>query len=72
MVEAELLIGHLRRQVKDLQMLLNYLESRDTVQGDDYTYSRQKLRQLIGGLRDLERFSAQRGSLHRMRAAWMN
>ena len=72
MVEAELLIGHLRQQVRNLQSLLNYLESRDQVQGEDYTYSHSRIRELIGGLRGLERFSLERGAIHNMRAVWMN
>ena len=72
MVEAELLIGHLRRQVRDLQSLLQYLESRDVVQDDDYSYSHVKLRELIRGLRELERFSSQRGEVYRLRAEWVN
>ncbi len=72
MVEAELLIGHLRRQVRNLQSLLNYLESRKTVQDEDYSYSHTKLRELIGGLKNLERFSSERGSVHSLRAVWLN
>ena len=72
MVEAELLIGHLRSQVRNLQALLNYLESRSTVEHDDYSYSRVRLQELITGLRELERFSAQRQAAHRLRATWLN
>jgi hypothetical protein len=72
MVEAELLIGHLRRQVRNLQSLLSYLENRDQVAHEDYSYSHTKLRELIAGLRELERFSLQRGTVHNMRAAWLN
>ena len=71
-VEAELLIGHLRRHVRDLQSLLNYLESRDAVRHEDYTYSHAKLRELIGNLKGLERFSEQRGTVYGLRAAWLN
>ncbi len=35
MVEAELLIGHLRNQVRHLQSLLHYLEGRDAIESDD-------------------------------------
>ena len=72
MVEAELLIGHLRSQVRNLQALLNYLESRPQVGWEDYSYSQTKLRELIYRLRELERFSSKRGSIHRLRAAWLN
>ena len=71
-VEAELLIGHLRRRMRDLQSLVNYLESREAVGSSDYSYSREKLQELIAGLRELEKFSSQRGAVHRMRAAWLN
>ena len=72
MVEAELLIGHLRGQVWNLQALVNYLESRERVEQEDFAYSQERLRQLIGGLKELERFSSQRGAVHRMRAEWLN
>ena len=72
MVEAELLIGHLRSQVRNLQALLNYLESRPQVERDDYSYSQVKLRELLKGLKGLERFSSQRGETHSLRAAWLN
>ncbi len=72
MVEAELLIGHLRKQVRNLQSLLSYLENRDTVQHEDYAYSRIKLRELIGGLKELEGFSSQRSGIHRLRVERLN
>ena len=72
MVEAELLIGPLRSQVRNLQSLLNYLEGRSTVDPEDYSYSHSKLRELITRLQELERFSSQRGTIHRLWAAWLN
>ena len=72
MVEAELLIGQLCRQVRDLQSLVNYLESREALAETDYAYSHTKLRELIGGLKQLERFSTEREASHRLRAAWLN
>ena len=72
MVEAELLIGHLRSQVRNLQSLLNYLESRQHVEQDDHAYSQTKLREMIERLRKLEHFSSTRGAVHRLRAAWLN
>ncbi len=72
MVEAELLIGHLRRQVRNLQSLLNYLENRDAVGTEDYSYSHTRLRELIGDLKALERFSLERGTVYNLRAVWMN
>lgn len=72
MVEAELLIGHLSCQVRELQSLLNYLESRETIQSEDFSYSHRRLRELIGRLKELERFSSQRGEARRLQAEWLN
>ena len=72
MVEAELLIGHLRRHVRDLQSLVNSLESHQAVREEEDTYSRSRLRELIGALRGLERFSQQRGTVHNLRTVWLN
>ena len=72
MVEAECLIGHLRDQVRGLQALLNYLESRSVVGGDDYAYSRTKLHSLIGQLKALERFSSTHGRVSQLQAVWLN
>jgi hypothetical protein len=72
MVEAELLIGNLRGQVRHMQSLLNYLESRQQVQSEDFSYSAGRLRELIARLKELERFSCRRGDALRMRASWMN
>lgn len=72
MVDAELLIGQLRGQVRHMQSLLNYLESRPHVEVDDFAYSGGKLREMIARLKELERFSCQRGAALRMRASWMN
>ena len=72
MVEAELLIGHLRTQVRDLQSLLNYLESRHGVGPEEYGYSGERLRELIAQLRGLECFTLERGATHRLKAEWLN
>ena len=72
MVEAELLIGQLRAQVRDLQSLLNYLENRLRVDEQDYAYSRAELQELISGLQELERFASQRGAIRGLRAEWLN
>ncbi len=72
MVEAELLIGQLRSQVHNLQSLMNYLENRNVLGDEEYSYSHAKLRELIGGLRQLERFSSDRGTAHGLRAVWLN
>ena len=72
MVEAEVLIGQLRSQVRNLQSLLNYLESRQEVAEDDYAYSSSRLRELIVRLKELEQFALKRGEVHRLRAEWLN
>ena len=72
MVETELLIGQLRKQVRDLQSLLNYLESREAVKQDDYAYVHTKLHDSIGQLKNLERFSLQRETHSRLQAQWLN
>lgn len=72
MVEAELLIGRLRNQVRSLQSLLNCLESRGAVEREDYAYSYARLRELIGSLKALEHLSSERGQAHQLRAAWLN
>ncbi len=72
MVEAELLISHLQSQVRNLQSLLQYLENREAVEHEDYSYSYGKLRELIGSLKELQRFTSQRGAVHRLRAEWLN
>ncbi len=72
MVEADLLIGNLRQQVRNLQSLLNYLEGRQAVETDDYSYSHTRLQELIQDLKSLERFSLDRGRIHNLRAVWLN
>ncbi len=72
MVEAEFVICHLRSQVRHLQSLLNYLESRDAVGYEDYSYTQTKLREVIGRLREMERFSSHRGASHLLQAQWVN
>ncbi len=72
MVDVELLISHLRSQVRNLQSLVHYLENRGAVEGEDYSYSAQRLRELIGHLKEMERFSSQRGRMRALRAHWLN
>ena len=72
MVESELLIGHLRSQVRSLQSLLSYLESREQVGQEDYMYSCRKLHEMVNGLKHLERFSSQQGASRRLQAQWWN
>ncbi len=73
MVEAELLLmGRLRKQVQHLQALLSYLENRTVVEQEDYAYSHTKLRELVGGLKELERFTARCRGAQQLRAEWFN
>lgn len=69
MVEAEYLIGRLRNQVLDLQKLLQYLESREQVEREDFPLLHAKLREVIKQLKQTERYSSQRQSLP---AIWLN
>jgi hypothetical protein len=72
MVEAELLIGHLRNEVHNLQSLLNYLESRNAMRREEYLYLKEKLREVVGRLNSVRRWSSQREQQALLRAAWLN
>lgn len=72
MVEAELVICHLRSQVRSLQSLLNYLENRDAVGHEEYGYVQATLRDVIERLKEMQRFSSERGEQHLLRAQWLN
>ena len=68
MVETEFWFSHLRGQVRDLQSLLNYLESRETVVGEDYAFLHARLGEVIGRLKDMERWSARQSGASFLRA----
>ena len=72
MVEAEFVICHLRSQVRNLQSLLNYLEDREAVGHEEYGYVQTALRDVIGRLKEMQRFSLERGEKHRLHAQWLN
>jgi len=72
MMEAEFVMCHLRNQVRDLQSMLNYLESRPVVEHEDYSYVHTRLHEVIGRLKEMERFSSQRGGVQGLRAHWLN
>ncbi len=72
MVEAEIVISHLRGQVRDLEALLNYLESRDVVGREEYGYLNAKLHEVIGRLKEMRRSSSQHGARSVMHAPWLN
>ena len=70
MMEAEQLIIGLRGQVRTLQSMLNYLESRDALERDDYAFCETKLKDIVRSLQGLQEFAAkERGGL---RAVWLN
>lgn len=71
MADTEYVINCLRSQMRDLQSVVNYLESREAVAGEDYAYVSGQLRELVAQLRALEQFSAARRSASR-RAGWLN
>ena len=72
MAEAEFVICHLRSQVRNLQSMLNYLESREGVGDEEYAYLQTKLHEVIGRLRDVQRFSGRRSDLQQLQAQWLN
>ncbi len=72
MVESEVLIAHLRRQVQELQTLVDHLEHRRALETDTRAYSQAKLHLLITRLHELERFSRERVAAHSARPAWWN
>ena len=72
MVHDEFFILNLRSQVRNLQALLNYLESCEVVDRDDYAYCREKLREVTKGLRELGDASSQRSVGQTLRAGWLN
>lgn len=63
---------HLRSQVRNLQSMLNYLESREGVGDEEYAYLQTKLHEMIGRLKEMKRFSSQRVGVPGLRAQWLN
>ena len=72
MVEAEYVICHLRSQARNLQAMLHYLESRETVASEDYSFLHTKLREVIKQLKGMERYSSQRKAIPCLRVVWLN
>ena len=72
MVEAEYVICHLRSQARNLQLLLSYLESRETVEHGNYEFLHTKLREVIKQLKEMERYSSQRKTMLCLKAVWLN
>jgi hypothetical protein len=72
MVEAEFVISSLRSQTRSLQAMLNYLESRETVEHGDYEFLYTKLREVIKQLKETERYSSRRKMMPCLKAVWLN
>ena len=72
MVEAEYVICNLRSQARDLQAMLDYLESREMVASEDYSLLHTKLREVIKQLKAMERYSSQRKAMPCLKAVWLN
>ena len=72
MVETELVICHLRTQVRNLQSLLSYLENREMLGEDEFAYLDEKLREVVVRLREMQRVSTPRGPQSLLRASWLN
>ena len=72
MVEAEWFIGHLRSQAWNLQSLLCYLDNRETVEREDDFDSADRLRELIGRLKEIAHVSLQHGEARALRAQRLN
>jgi hypothetical protein len=72
MVEAELVLGRLRNQVRELQKLLNYLESCEVMRTEEYAYLDARLREVIGELTQTHRFSSRYGGRTHLQAQWVN
>jgi hypothetical protein len=72
MVEAEYIICRLRNQARDLQQLLHYLESRERVEREDFSFLHTRLRHVIKQLKETERYSSQRKSMPCLKAVWLN
>jgi len=72
MVECELFLGNLRSQLCDLQSLVNYLENRDGVGYEEYSYSFARLQEVVKRLEELKKLSSRRGDANYLRAQWLN
>ena len=71
MAEAEFVITGLRTQVRELQSLVNYFESREHITGDDYRFTAQRLQGLVNRLKSLEQYAYQRRDTA-LQAEWRN
>ena len=73
MIETDVVVSHLRSQSRNLQTLLCYLESRKGMTQEDYSYLNTKLQEVISRLKEMEKFSSQRGEIRSLRMhRWLN
>jgi hypothetical protein len=73
MTNTEFVISHLRSQVRDLQSLLNYLESLEAVEHDDCRFIKTKLQDVIRHLKKTSQLSFGRNEATRgFTAHWLN
>ncbi len=72
MMNTEWYILNLRAQVRNLQSLLNYLESREGMLAEDFAYSGEKLREVTKSLKELEERASRQGSRYLLSARWLN
>ena len=70
MGSGELFVLNLRYQVRCLQSLINYLESREAVEQQELSYSQARLREVVERLDELSRLLAHVAKP--LRAEWLN
>ncbi len=71
MAEAEFVMTSLQTQMRELQSLVNYFESRESITGEDYRFIAERLQGLVTRLRSLEHYAYQRRGTA-LQAAWRN
>jgi hypothetical protein len=71
MEPEDLLIGRLQNYIRELQRLLDYLESREKLKDEDYSFSRVTLKNLMRNMKDSEGLSRNSGSGFLM-GNWLN
>ena len=71
MGEEDFVMSQLRGQVQRFNSVMTYLESRPAVGAEEYAYMRTTLHDMIGRLKELERFASERGQAHQTRTQWV-
>ncbi len=72
MIEAKFVLCHLRSQARDLQSMLNYLESREQLGHEEYAYLREQLGEAAKRFKEMQRFATKHGAQYLLRAQWLN